>query len=96
MKVLNARTKPKNFKAKVLASDLIVMDLLGAAVSGGGLEEVEKVIKIIKDHHSSPSAIVKDQTIILVSSVMTWINTAKKPASAKKTASVEGEGQSRP
>jgi hypothetical protein len=91
MKVLNARTKPKNFKAKVLASDLIVMDLLGAAVSGG-LEEVEKVIKIIKDHHSSPSAIVKDQTIILVSSVMTWINTAKKPASAKKAATVEGEG----
>ena len=95
MKVLNARTKPKNFKAKVLASDLIVMDLLGAAVSGG-LEEVEKVIKIIKDHHSSPSAIVKDQTIILVSSVMTWINTPKKPASAKKTTTVEGENQSRP
>jgi hypothetical protein len=83
MKVVNARTKPKNFKAKVLSSDLIVLDLLSAAVSGG-LDEVEKVLKIIKDHHSSPSAIVKDQTIVLVSSVMTWINTVKKPSTQKK------------
>ena len=93
MKVLNGRTKPKNFKSKVLSSDLLVMDLLSAALSGG-LDEVEKIIKIIKDHHSSPSAIVKDQTIVLVSSVMTWINTPKKPSTGAKK--VEQEPGSRP
>jgi hypothetical protein len=93
MKVLNGRTKPKNFKSKALSSDLLVMDLLSAALSGG-LDEVEKIIKIIKDHHSSPSAIVKDQTIVLVSSVMTWINTPKKPSTGAKN--VEQEPGSRP
>jgi hypothetical protein len=93
MKVMNARTKPKNFKSKVLSSDLLVMDLLSAALSGG-LDEIEKIIKIIKDHHSSPSAIVKDQTLVLVSSVMTWINTPKKPSSGSKK--VEAEPGSRP
>jgi len=77
MKVLNPRTKPKNFKKKILSSDLLVLDLLSATLSGG-LDEVEKVIKTIRDHHSSPSAILKEQTLILVSSVMTWINTPKK------------------
>ena len=77
MKVLNPRTKPKNFKKKILSSDLLVLDLLSATLSGG-LDEIEKVIKTIRDHHSSPSAILKEQTLILVSSVMTWINTPKK------------------
>lgn len=79
MRVLNPRTKPKTFKKKVLSCELFVMDLLSAAM-GGTLDEIETVIKIIKDHHSAPApnAEIKEQTIILVSSVMSWINTPKK------------------
>jgi hypothetical protein len=51
MKVLNARTKPKTFKKKILSCDLLVMDMLGAALNGS-LDDIERVVKLIKDHHS--------------------------------------------
>lgn len=42
------------------------------------MDEVEQVVKLIKDHHSSPSAEHREQTLVLVTSVMTWTNAAKK------------------
>lgn len=53
------------------------MDLMSAAMSGG-LDEIEQVIKIIKDLHSSPTPDMKDQSVVLVTSVMTWVNTPRK------------------
>ena len=70
------------------------MDMMNAALSGS-LDEVEQVVKLLKDHHTSasPSSEVKDQTIVLVSSVMTWINTPKKyKKNFPKKAGEEGEG----
>ncbi len=51
MKILNSRSKPKTFKKKILSCDLLVMDMLGAALSGG-LDDIEKVVKLIKDCHT--------------------------------------------
>ena len=52
---------------------------MGAALSGG-LDDIESIIKIIKDFHTSQSnaSELKEQTIVLVTSVMTWVNTPKK------------------
>jgi hypothetical protein len=81
MKVLNSRTKPRTFKKKILTCDLLVMDMLGAALNGS-LDDIERVVKVIKDQHTEqPKAgdtPVKEQTLVLVSTVMTWINTPKK------------------
>jgi hypothetical protein len=59
MKVLDARSKPRNFKKKVVSCDWFVMDLMNASL-GGSLDEVEQVVKMIKDHHSSPTAEMKE------------------------------------
>lgn len=59
MKVLNHKTKPRTFKKKIQSCDLFIMDLMSAAMSGG-LDEIEQVIKIIKDLHSSPTPDMKD------------------------------------
>ena len=48
MKILNSRTKPKTFKKKILSCDLLVMDMLGAALNGS-LDDIEKVVRLIKD-----------------------------------------------
>lgn len=77
MRVLHPKQKPKNFKKRIQGSDWIVIDLLGAALSGQ-LEEIEYVLKILKDTHSSPQPDQKEQTLVLVSSVMSWANTNKK------------------
>ena len=77
MKILNSRTKPRTFKKKILSCDLLVMDMLGAALNGS-LDDIEKVVKVIKDHHSEQKSDMKEQTLVLVSTVMTWIDTPKK------------------
>lgn len=77
MKILNSRSKPKTFKKKILSCDLLVMDMLGAALSGS-LDDIEKVVRLVKDAHSEQRSDLKEQTIVLVSTVMTWINTPKK------------------
>lgn len=59
MKVLNHKTKPRTFKKKIQSCDLLIMDLMSAAMSGG-LDEIEQVIKMIKDLHSSPTPDMKD------------------------------------
>ena len=53
------------------------MDMLGAALSGN-LDDIEKVIRLIKEAHSEQKPDLKEQTLVLVSTVMTWINTPKK------------------
>jgi hypothetical protein len=74
MKILNSRTKPKSFKKKILSCDLLVMDMLGAALNGN-LDDIERVVKLVKDYHSEQKSDMKEQTLVLVSTVMTWINT---------------------
>ncbi len=51
--------------------------MLGAALNGS-LDDIEKVVKLIKDYHSDQKGEMREQTLVLVSSVMTWINTPKK------------------
>ncbi len=51
MKVLNSRTKPRTFKKKILTCDLLVMDMLGAALNGS-LDDIERVVKVIKEQHT--------------------------------------------
>ena len=93
MKILNSRSKPKTFKKKILSCDLLVMDMLGAALSGG-LDDLEKVVKLIKDYHSEQKGDMKEQTLVLVSTVMTWINTPKKVKKEQKTAQSATEDSS--
>jgi hypothetical protein len=53
---------------------------MGAALSGT-LDEVEQVVKIVKEEHQRAIAaneLPKEQTLVLVSSVMSWVNTPKK------------------
>lgn len=45
---------------------------------------LEKVVKIIKDYHSEQKGDMKEQTLVLVSTVMTWINTPKKVKKEQK------------
>ena len=92
MKILNSRTKPKTFKKKILSCDLLVMDMLGATLNGN-LDDIEKVVKLIKDYHSEQKGEMKEQTLVLVSTVMTWINTPKKmkkEGSKQSSAAEEG------
>jgi hypothetical protein len=77
MKVLSSQKKPKTFKKKALACDWFIMDLMSAALNGG-LDEIEQVVKGVKELHSAGGAPVKEQTIVLVSSVLTWANASKK------------------
>jgi hypothetical protein len=74
IRVLNHRTKPKMFKKKLPTCDWLIMDMLSAALSGT-LDEVELVVRTIKDLHANPTAQTKDQTIVLISSVITWSQT---------------------
>jgi hypothetical protein len=69
MRVLNHRNKPKMFKKKIPTCDWFVLDLLGAAMAGT-LDEVESVVRQVRDFHGTGAA--KEQTIVLVSSVLTW------------------------
>jgi predicted GTPase len=50
MRVLNHRTKPKMFKKKISTCDLFILDMISAATSGT-LDEVEQVVKQVKDMH---------------------------------------------
>lgn len=68
------------------------MDMLGAALNGN-LDDIERVVKLVKDYHSEQKSDMKEQTLVLVSTVMTWINTPqklKKEGGKKSTAADEG------
>lgn len=73
IQVLNSKTKPRTFKKQLQTCDLFILDLLNC----GSFEEVEYVIKSLKQlGEENPNQ--KEQTLIIVTSVMTWINTPKK------------------
>lgn len=48
MRVVNFRTKPKMFKKKISTCDLFILDMLQASLNGS-LDEVEQVIKTVKE-----------------------------------------------
>lgn len=77
MKQLNFKTKPRTFKKKVQSCDYLVIDLMAASIAGT-MDEVEHVLKLIKAYQSGEGP--KEQTLVLVTSVMTWANTPKKLA----------------
>lgn len=74
MKVLNHKTKPKTFRKLVSSCDAVVVDLMAAAQSGT-LDEAEAVIKALKEKHAAGAP---EQTLVLVTSVLTWTGAAKK------------------
>lgn len=60
--------RTKEFRDTILESDVIIYDLLTAQY-----EEVDYVIKTLKT-----SELNREKTLILLSSVMTWVNTLPK------------------
>ena len=70
--------KARSFRRHVLDSDVIVYDLLSS-----NFEEVDHVIKSLKGAEYE-----RDKVLVLISSVMTWVNTT--PKESKPTD--EGEG----
>lgn len=60
--------RTKEFRETILESDVIIYDLLTAKY-----EEVDYVIKTLKT-----SELQNEKTLILLSSVMTWVNTPPK------------------
>jgi hypothetical protein len=65
---LYSMERTKEFRDVILESDVIVYDLLT-----NKFEEVDYVIKTLKT-----SELAEDKTLILLSSVMTWVNTPPK------------------
>lgn len=60
--------RTKEFRDVILESDVIVYDLLTCK-----FEEVDYVIKTLKT-----SEFDKEKTLVLLSSVLTWVNTPPK------------------
>jgi hypothetical protein len=69
--ILNMQTKPKTFTKGVLTSDIIVIDLL----SGADPTESETIIKILRQPLQENGG--KSQTLVVISSVMAWVNTKR-------------------
>ena len=68
--LLDMISKPKTFTKGVLTSDIIVVDLM----SGTDPAEAETIIKILRQPlHEAPGS--KQQTLIVISSVLCWNNT---------------------
>jgi len=79
-------SRTRDFRDSILESDVIVYDLMTNEV-----EEVDYVIKTLKT-----SNLQKEKTLILLSSVMTWVNTPpkeKKEGEEGEGAEGEGEGE---
>jgi len=71
-------SRTRAFRDSILESDVIIYDLLTNEV-----EEIDYVIKTLKT-----SKLTQPKTLILLSSIMTWINTPPK----EKKEGEEGEG----
>ena len=71
--------RTKEFRERILNSDVIVYDLMT-----NQYEEVDYVIKALKT-----SNLTEEKTLILLSSVMTWVNTPAKI----KVENAEGEDE---
>lgn len=61
--------RTQDFRSQILASDVIIYDLLT-----NKFEEVDYVIKTLKTADLGD----KEKVLILISSVMTWVNTPAK------------------
>ena len=68
--LLDMIAKPKTFTKGVLTADTLVVDLM----SGTDPAEAETIIKILRQPlHETPGS--KQQTLIVLSSVLAWNNT---------------------
>ena len=78
--------RTEQFRKVILASDVIIYDLVT-----NKYEEVDYVIKTLKTADLSGSD--KHKTLILLSSVMTWVNTPPKYKAPGAEEGAEGEGE---
>eukprot|EP00352_Strombidinopsis_acuminata_P004402 CAMPEP_0176382510 /NCGR_PEP_ID=MMETSP0126-20121128/32744_1 /TAXON_ID=141414 ORGANISM="Strombidinopsis acuminatum, Strain SPMC142" /NCGR_SAMPLE_ID=MMETSP0126 /ASSEMBLY_ACC=CAM_ASM_000229 /LENGTH=109 /DNA_ID=CAMNT_0017746987 /DNA_START=290 /DNA_END=619 /DNA_ORIENTATION=+ len=75
--------RTKEFREQILACDVIIYDLMT-----NNYEEIDYVIKTLKT-----SNLTKEKRLILLSSVMTWVNTPPKFEEEKPEGEEEGEGE---
>ena len=69
-----------DFRAKLLENNVIIYDLMS-----NSFEEVDYVIKTLKT-----SDLQEEKTLVLLSSVMTWVNTPAKLDEEEKAEEEEG------
>lgn len=75
--------RTEQFRTKLLESDVIIYDLMSNC-----FEEVDYVIKTLKT-----SNLQEEKTLVLLSSVMTWVNTPPKFEEEKAEGDEEEEGE---
>ena len=75
--------RTRDFRESILDSDVIIYDLMT-----NKFEEVDYVIKTLKT-----SKLTKEKTLVLLSSVMTWVNTPPKEKKEGEEEEAEGEGE---
>jgi hypothetical protein len=79
--------RSREFRESILDSDVIIYDLLT-----NKFEEVDYVIKTLKT-----SKLTSQKTLIILSSVMTWVNTPpKEQVEGEENPEGEGEGEAEP
>lgn len=71
VKIIDSRSKPKTFVKQVKGSDIIVLDISQFSCD---LEEASQVINALKYSDSKPE---QKQTLIVISSPMTWSRCSK-------------------
>ena len=75
--------RTRDFRDSILESDIIIYDLMT-----NKFEEVDYVIKTLKT-----SKLTSEKTLIILSSVMTWVNTPPKLEKEGGEENPEGEGE---
>jgi len=76
--------RTREFRESILESDVIIYDL-----ATNEFEEVDYVIKTLKT-----SKLTKEKTLVILSSVMTWVNTPPKTkVEGEEEEPAEGEGE---
>jgi hypothetical protein len=76
--------RTRDFRESILESDVIIYDL-----ATNEFEEVDYVIKTLKT-----SKLTKEKTLVILSSVMTWVNTPPKvKVEGEEEEPAEGEGE---
>jgi hypothetical protein len=69
IKILNSKSKPRTFKKQVLGCDYFIIDLSNTE----DFEEVEYILKLMRSEEAG-----KEQIVVVISNVMTWMNTPMK------------------
>ena len=70
IRVIDSKTKPRTFRKHLLTSNIVIVDLTNSNV-----EETDFIVKYLRQE-DNPTPI--KQTLILISSVMSWGNTPHK------------------